>query len=140
MKYAKSIGIEDTKIRYALWQQMEKNNYNFSSCQELLNLVLDIKKDDKCMKCKNKEKKRSLHALWTHDILLDLYKRHLFLLVVHSKLVRNNPRQTMVIAQELKTCFCSSSEKHQSRKLMKLISNKLFLMKPESLKVLWFYF
>ena len=70
VKYAKSIGIENTKIRYALLQQMEKNNCNFSNCQELLNLILDIKKEDKCMKCKNKEKKRSLHALWTHDILL----------------------------------------------------------------------
>ena len=82
-------------------------------------------------------KKRSLHALWTHDILLDLYTRHLFLLVVHSKLVRNNPRQTMVIAQELKTCFCSSSEKNQNRKR---ISNNVFLTKPESLNVLWFFF
>ena len=58
-------------------------------------------------------------------------------MVVHSKLDRNNPPQTMVIAQELKRCFCSSSEKHQSGKC---ISNKLFLMKPDSLKVLWFYF
>ena len=111
-KYAKSIDIEDTKIRYALLQQMERNKCNFSKCEELLNLVLDIEKEDKCMKCKNKEKKRSLHALWTHDLLLDLYTRHLFLLVVHSKLVQNNPRQTMVIAQELKTWFFSSSEKH----------------------------
>ena len=63
VKYAKSIGIEDTKIRYALLQQMEKNNCDFSNCQELLNLILDIEKEDKCMKCKNKEKKRSLHAL-----------------------------------------------------------------------------
>ena len=44
VKYAKSIGIENTKIRYALLQQMEKNNCNFSNCQELLNLILDIKK------------------------------------------------------------------------------------------------
>ena len=56
VKYAKSIGIEDTKIRYALLQQMEKNNCNFSNCQELHNLILDIKKEDKCMKCKNKKK------------------------------------------------------------------------------------
>ena len=55
VKYAKSIGIA-FKIGYALLQQMEKNNCSFSNCQELLNLVLDIKKEEKCMKCKNKEK------------------------------------------------------------------------------------
>ena len=92
------------------------------------------------MKCKYKEKKCSLHVMWTHDILLDLYTRHLLLLLVHSKLVRNNPRQAMVIVQELKTCFCSSPEKHQSSKPMKLISNRPFQTKPESLKALWFYF
>ena len=56
VKYAKSIGVEDTKIRYALWKQMEKNHCNFSNRQELLNAVLDLKKDDKCLKCKNTEK------------------------------------------------------------------------------------
>ena len=56
VKYAKSIGIEDIKIGHALLQQMEKNNCSFSNCQELLTLVLNIKKEDKCMKCKNKEK------------------------------------------------------------------------------------
>ena len=56
LKYAKSIDIEDTKIHYALLQQMEKNNCKFSNCQKLLNLVLDIKKKGKCMKCKNNEK------------------------------------------------------------------------------------
>ena len=56
VKYAKSIGVEDTKIRYALLKQMEKNYCNFSNRQELLNAVLDLKKDDKCLKCKNAEK------------------------------------------------------------------------------------
>ena len=56
VKYAKSIGVEDTKIRYALWNQMEKNHCNFSNRQELLNAVLNLKKDDKCLKCKNAEK------------------------------------------------------------------------------------
>ena len=42
----KSKGIEDTKIRYTLLQQMEKNNCNFSYCQELLSLILDIRKED----------------------------------------------------------------------------------------------
>ena len=56
VKYAKSIGVEDTKIRYALLNQMEKNQCNFSNRQELLNAVLDFKKDDKCLKCKNAEK------------------------------------------------------------------------------------
>ena len=40
VKYTKTIGIEDTKNRFALLQQMEKNNCNFSNYQELLNLVL----------------------------------------------------------------------------------------------------
>ena len=61
VKYAKSIGIENTKIRYALLQQMEKKY--FSNCQKLLNLILDIKKEDKCMKCKNKEKKTQFACL-----------------------------------------------------------------------------
>ena len=56
VKYAKSIGVEDTKIRYALLNQMEKNHCNFSNRQELLNAVLNLKKDDKCLKCKNAEK------------------------------------------------------------------------------------
>ena len=61
VKYAKSIGIEDTKIRYALLHQLQKNNCNFFNCQELLKLVLDIEKEDKYMKCKNKENVVSLH-------------------------------------------------------------------------------
>ena len=44
VKYLKSIGVEDTKIRYALLNQMEKNYCNFSNCQELLNAILDFKK------------------------------------------------------------------------------------------------
>ena len=55
-KYPKSIGVEDTKIHYALMKQMEKNYCNFSNRQELLNAILDLKKDDKCLKCKNAEK------------------------------------------------------------------------------------
>ena len=55
VKYAKSIGAEDIKIRYALLKQMEKNNCNFLNRQELLNAILDFKKDDKCLKCKNTE-------------------------------------------------------------------------------------
>ena len=54
VKYAKGIGIENTKIRYALLQQMEKKY--FSNCQELLNLVLDIEKEDRCIKCKQGKK------------------------------------------------------------------------------------
>ena len=53
VKYAKSLGIEDTKIRYS---KIGKNYCNFSNCQELLNLVLYIEKEHKCMKCKNTEK------------------------------------------------------------------------------------
>ena len=56
VKYAKSIGVEDTKILYALLSQMEENHCNFSNLQELLNAILDLKKDDKCLKCKNAEK------------------------------------------------------------------------------------
>ena len=56
VKYAKSIEVEDTKIRYALLNQMEKNHCNFSKRQELLNAILDLEKDDKYLKCKNAEK------------------------------------------------------------------------------------
>ena len=52
VKYAKSIDIEDAKIRYALLQQMEK----ITATSPIANLVLDIEKEDKCIKCKNKEK------------------------------------------------------------------------------------
>ena len=76
VKYARSIGVEDTKIRYALLKQMEINHYNFSNRQELLKTILDLKKDDKCMKCKNVEKKCSMHALRTHGALLDMRSRH----------------------------------------------------------------
>ena len=142
VKYAKSIGIEDTKIRSALLQRTEKNNCNFSNCQEVLNLVLNINKEDKCMKCKNKEKNAVCmpcgYMIFCWTCIQDIYS--CWLLVVHSKLVRNNPCQTMVIAQELKTCVCSSSEKHQNSKSSILILNKLFLMKPELLKVLSFFF
>ena len=56
VKYTKSIGVEDTKIHYALLKQMEKNHCNFSNRQEYLKVILDLKKDNKCMKCKNAEK------------------------------------------------------------------------------------
>ena len=56
VKYAKSIGMEDTKIRYALWNQMEKNHCNFFNRQRIAKCYLDLKKDDKCLKCKNAEK------------------------------------------------------------------------------------
>ena len=56
VKYAKRIGVEDTKIRIVLLKQMQKNHCNFPNRQELLNAILDFKKDDKCMKCKNSEK------------------------------------------------------------------------------------
>ena len=82
VKYAKSIGVEDTKIRYALLNQMGKNHCNFSNCQELLNAVLNLKKDDKCLKCKNAEKKCSMHAMWAHGALLDMRSSHLLLLVM----------------------------------------------------------
>ena len=84
VKYAKSIEVEDTKIRYALLKQMEKNNCYFPNCQELLNAILDLKKDDKYLKCKN-AKKCSMHALWTHGTLLDMCSRYLLLLVVYAK-------------------------------------------------------
>ena len=41
VKYAKSIGVEDTKIRYSLLNQIEKNYCNFFNRQELLNAILD---------------------------------------------------------------------------------------------------
>ena len=75
VKYAKSIGIENTKIRYALLQQMEKKY--FSNCQKLLNLILDIKKEDKCMKCKNKEKHAVCmpcgHMIFCWTCIQDIY-------------------------------------------------------------------
>ena len=56
VKFAKSIGVKDTKIRYALMQQLEKHNRNFENRQELLNAVMDLNQEDKCMKCKSNEK------------------------------------------------------------------------------------
>ena len=77
VKYAKSIGVEDTKIRYDLLQQMEKNNCNISNCQELLNLILDVEKEDKCMKCKNKEKNAVCmpcrHMIFCWTCIQDIY-------------------------------------------------------------------
>ena len=52
VKYAKSIGVEDTKTRYALLNQMEKNHCDSSNRQELLKSILDLKKDDKIFKIK----------------------------------------------------------------------------------------
>ena len=57
VKFAKSIGIKDNKIRHTLMQQLKKNNdRNFDNCQELLNAILDLNKEHKCMKSKSKEK------------------------------------------------------------------------------------
>ena len=56
VKFAKSIGVKDTKIRHALMQQLEKHNRNFENRQELLNAVMDLNQEDKCMKCKSNEK------------------------------------------------------------------------------------
>ena len=56
VKFAKSIGVKDTKIRHALMQQLEKHNRNFENRQELLNAIMDLNQEDKCMKCKSNEK------------------------------------------------------------------------------------
>ena len=56
VKFAKSIGVKDTKIRHALMQQLEKHNRNFENRQELLNVVMDLNQEDKWMKCKSNEK------------------------------------------------------------------------------------
>ena len=53
--FAKSIGVKDTKIHHALTQQLEKHVRNFENRQELLNAILDLKQEDKCMKCKSNE-------------------------------------------------------------------------------------
>ena len=53
VKFAKSTGVKDTKIRHALMQQLEKHNRNFENRQELLNAILDLNQEDKCMKCKS---------------------------------------------------------------------------------------
>ena len=72
VKYAKSIGLEDTKIRYALLKQLEKNNWNFPNCQELQKVILNLKIDDICMKCKNAEKT----AAEKTGALLNIHLRH----------------------------------------------------------------
>ena len=54
VKFAKSIGVKDTKICPALMQQLEKHDRNFENCQELLNAILD--QEDKCMKCMSNKK------------------------------------------------------------------------------------
>ena len=77
VKYAKSIGMKDTKMRYALLQKMEKSNWNFSNCQELLNLVSDIEKEDKCMKFKSKEENTVCmlcgHMIFCWACIKDIY-------------------------------------------------------------------
>ena len=47
VKFGKSIGVKDTKICH------EKQDRNFENCQELLNAILDLNQEDKCMKCKS---------------------------------------------------------------------------------------
>ena len=56
IKFAKSIRVKDTKIRHALMQQLEKHDGNFENGQELLNAIMDLNQEDKCMKCKSNEK------------------------------------------------------------------------------------
>ena len=56
VKFAESIGVKDTKIRHALMQQLKKHNRNFENCQELLNAVMDLNQENKCMKYKSNEK------------------------------------------------------------------------------------
>ena len=56
VKFAKSIGVKGTKIRHALMRQLEKHNRNFDNRQELLNAILDLNQEDKCIKCKSNEK------------------------------------------------------------------------------------
>ena len=55
-KFAKSIVLKDTKIPHALMQQSEKHNRDFGNRQELLNVILDLNQEDKCMKCKSNKK------------------------------------------------------------------------------------
>ena len=47
---------QDTKIRHALMQQLEKHDRNFKNHQEFLNAILNLNQEDKCMKCKSNEK------------------------------------------------------------------------------------
>ena len=56
VKFAKSIGVKDIKIRHALMQQLEKHDRNFENRQELFNAILDLNQEDKCMKCKSNKK------------------------------------------------------------------------------------
>ena len=65
-----------------------KKQLNFPNCKELINAILNLTKDDKCIKCKNLEtEKRGMHALWTHGALLDMNSRQLFLLIMYAKIV-----------------------------------------------------
>ena len=56
VKFAKSIGVKDIKIRHAPMQQLEKHDRNIEIRQELLNAILDLNQEDKYMKCKSNEK------------------------------------------------------------------------------------
>ena len=56
VKFAKSTGVKNTKIRHALRQQLEKHDRNFENHQELLNAILNLNQEDKCIKCKSNEK------------------------------------------------------------------------------------
>ena len=44
VKYAKSIGVEDTKIRYALWKQMEKKSLQFLQSSRIVKCCFRFKK------------------------------------------------------------------------------------------------
>ena len=56
VKFAKSIEVKNTKICHALIQQLEKHDRNFENRQELLNSIMDLNQEGKCMKCKSNEK------------------------------------------------------------------------------------
>ena len=92
VKFAKNIGVKDTKICHALMQQLEKHDCNFENLQELLNAILDLNKEDKCMKCKS-NKKNAVGMPCEHtDLLLELFPRHAILLIMFTKIDRKNPR------------------------------------------------
>ena len=82
VKFAKSIGVKDTKIRHALMQQLEKHDRNFENRQEILNAIMDLNQEDKCMKCKSNLK--NAVGMPCGHLLLDLFARHTRLLVIFT--------------------------------------------------------
>ena len=83
VKFAKSIGVKNIKIRHALMEQLKKDDRNFENRQELLNAILDLNEEDKCMKCKS-NKKNAVGMPWQDT--------HTLLLVMFTKIDRKNPR------------------------------------------------